>query len=384
MALMISMVALSIDTMLPALGLIADDLGVQHENDRQLVISILFLGLAVGQLVYGPISDSVGRKPPIYVGFAIFMLGCLISIWATTFITMLVGRFLQGVGAAGPRIVTIALVRDQYSGNEMARIMSLIMAVFILVPAIAPAIGQVILLVAHWRMIFVVFFVLSIGTLVWFAFRQPETLDVSRRKPFSLNQLGAALYEICTNRIAICYTVAAGLIFGAFVGYLVTAQQILQEQYGVGKQFPIYFGALALAIGAASYVNSYYVKRYGMKRLSSRALMFLTLWSMIFVGVSYLYSGHPPLWLLMVYLALLFFSVGILFGNFNALAMEPLGHIAGLAAAVIATLTTLFSLVFGIVIGQAYNGTVIPLVIGFAGLGVLSVSVFLAAGKDVV
>ena len=381
MALMISLVALSIDAMLPALGQIATDLGVRNANDRQLVISVLFLGLAFGQLIYGPVSDSVGRKPPIYVGFVIFMLGCVISIFAATFTTMLVGRFLQGVGAAGPRIVTIALVRDQYEGNDMAKIMSLIMAVFILVPAIAPSIGQGILLVAHWRVIFVVFFALAVIALLWFAARQPETLSARKRRPFSLSQLSSAVYETCTNRIAICYTIAAGLIFGAFVGYLTTAQQIFQEQYDLGKQFPLYFAVLALVIGAASYVNSHYVKRYGMKRLSWMALTFLTAVSLFFVFFAYVYSGYPPLWLLMAYLCLIFFAVGILFGNFNAMAMEPLGHIAGLAAAVIATFTTLISLLFGVVIGQAYNQTVMPLVIGFAVLGVLSVGVFLIAEK---
>jgi len=381
MALMISLVALSIDAMLPALGQIANDLGVRNANDRQLVISVLFLGLAVGQLIYGPVSDSVGRKPPIYIGFVVFMLGCVISIFAATFTTMLIGRFLQGVGAAGPRIVTIALVRDQYEGNDMAKTMSLIMAVFILVPAIAPGIGQGILLLAHWRVIFVVFFVLAVITLIWFAARQPETLSAHKRRPFSLSQLSSAVYETCANRTAICYTIAAGLIFGAFVGYLTTAQQILQEQYGLGTQFPLYFAVLALVIGAASYVNSHYVKRYGMKHLSWLALISLTGLSLFFVFFAYAYSGHPPLWLFMAYLSLLFFAVGILFGNFNAMAMEPLGHIAGLAAAVIATLTTLISLLFGVVIGQAYNGTVMPLVIGFAVLGVLSVAVFLVAEK---
>jgi DHA1 family bicyclomycin/chloramphenicol resistance-like MFS transporter len=183
-ALMISLVALSIDAMLPALQEIGADLGVQHENDAQLVISALFLGLAVGMLVYGPISDSTGRKLPIYVGYSLFVLGCLLSATATSFPMMLAGRFLQGLGAAGPRIVMVALVRDGYEGRAMARIMSLVMAVFILVPALAPAIGQGILLVAHWRAIFGVLLGLALVSTIWFAYRQPESLTPARRPRF--------------------------------------------------------------------------------------------------------------------------------------------------------------------------------------------------------
>ncbi|MCK5621972.1 MAG: MFS transporter, partial [Alphaproteobacteria bacterium] len=199
-ALMISLVALSIDAMLPALQEIGADLGVQRDNNAQLAISALFLGLAVGQMIYGPISDSTGRKPPIYFGFALFILGCLLSATATSFPIMLAGRFLQGLGAAGPRIVMIALVRDQYAGRAMARIMSLVMAVFILVPALAPGIGQGILLVAHWRAIFVVFLALALVSLVWFALRQPETLTAGLRAPFSVLRIARAIHETCTHR----------------------------------------------------------------------------------------------------------------------------------------------------------------------------------------
>ena len=185
-ALMISLVALSIDAMLPALPAIGAELGVRQANDAQLVISALFLGLAIAQMVYGPLSDSFGRKPVIYAGFAIFIAGCLLSILASGLEVMLLGRFLQGIGAAGPRIVTMALVRDQYSGRAMARIMSLAMAVFIMVPVLAPAIGQAILLVAHWRAIFGMLLAVALIALVWFALRQPETLPPARRAPFSL------------------------------------------------------------------------------------------------------------------------------------------------------------------------------------------------------
>ncbi len=377
MALMISLVALSIDAMLPALGQIGIDLGARHENDAQLVVTALFFGLAVAQMIYGPLSDSIGRKRAIYIGFALFIIGCILSMAATDLTVMLIGRVLQGVGAAGPRIVTIALVRDQYEGRAMARIMSLVMAVFIIVPMLAPLIGQGILLVAHWRAIFAAFLMLALVAVVWFWFRQPETLPLEKRVPFSLARIWAGVRESCTNRTALAYIIAAGLIFGAFVGYLNSAQQIFQVQYGQGELFAIYFGVLALAIGAASFVNSQLVMRFGMRLLSLRALWVLSISSLAFLAFTIWRDGNPALWTLMAYLSITFFCFGILFGNFNALAMEPLGHIAGVAAAVVGSLTTFMSVFLGTWIGLSFDGTVLPLVIGFAALGTASLGVMI-------
>ncbi len=372
---MISLVALSIDSMLPALQEIGTDLAVQRTNDAQLVVSVLFLGLAVGTMVYGPISDSTGRKPAIYAGFALFILGCLLSVAATSFTVMLAGRFLQGLGAAGPRIVAIALVRDHYAGRGMARIMSMVMGVFILVPVLAPAMGQGILMVADWRAIFGMLLALALIALLWFALRQPETLMAERRTPFSVLRIGRAIRETCANRTAFGYTVAAGLAFGALVGYLTSVPQILQIQYGLGSKFPLYFAVLALAIGGASWANSRLVMRFGMRRLSGLAATTLSALSVAFFASAWTAAGHPPLAALMAYLMAAFFCMGILFGNFNALAMEPLGHIAGVAASVIGSLTTFISLSLGTAIGQAYDGTVLPLVGGFAALAIASVAV---------
>lgn len=370
MALLISLVALSIDAMLPALSEIGGELGVQRSNDSQLVVSGLLLGLAAGQLIYGPLSDSVGRKPAIYGGLVLFAIGCLLSIASWNFSAMLAGRFLQGLGAAGPRIVTIALVRDQYEGRAMARIMSLVMAVFIIVPAIAPALGQGVLLFAHWRMIFVILLLLALVAFIWFGLRQKETLAASLRRPLSLRGIAKGVLETLAERCALGYTLAAGLIFGAFVGYLNSAQQIFQELFALGEQFPLYFGALALAIGGASYLNARLVMRHGMRPLSWRALQVLSGLSLVYFGVAYVAAGQPPLWTLMVWGISAFFCMGILFGNFNAMAMESMGHIAGVAAAVVGSLTTVISLILGTWIGQIYDGTVLPLVGGFTVLGV--------------
>jgi DHA1 family bicyclomycin/chloramphenicol resistance-like MFS transporter len=371
-AVTISLVALSIDSMLPALGEIAGDLGANDPNDRQLVITILFLGLAAAQMIYGPLSDSVGRKPAIYAGFGIFIVGCIISIFAVNFPMMLLGRMLQGIGAAGPRVLAVAMVRDQYHGNAMASIMSMAMAVFILVPVVAPALGQLILLFFPWRAVFGMLLLIAVLALAWHVVRQPETLPSERRLPFSPTRIGQAIAETCRNRVALSYTLIAGMIFGAFVGYLTTSQQMFQELYGAGRLFPVYFGTLAVAIGIASLVNAGLVMKYGMRRMCRWALsagggLSSAFWIYVLIA-----EPSPPLPLLMVYLLAVFFSFGVLFGNFNALAMEPLGHIAGVASAVVGSFTTFISLGLGTLIGQAYDGTVIPLVTGFAGLSLLS------------
>ena len=372
---MISLVALSIDIMLPALQQIAGDLGAPRVNDSQLIVTALFAGLAAGQIVYGPLSDSIGRKPAIHAGLLLFILGCLMSILATNFTVMLAGRVLQGLGAAGPRSVIVALVRDRYEGRAMARIMSLVMAVFIMVPALAPGIGQIILMIAHWRSIFGFLLAVATISLVWFALRQPETLAPERRVAFSPSRIVLAVRETCGNRVAFGYTLASGLIFGAFVGYLNSAQQIFQIQYGLGALFPLYFAVLALAIGAASLLNGRLVMRHGMRRLSSWALWLLTGLSLVFMVPAALAAGAPPLWALMAYLVSAFFCIGMLFANFSALAMEPLGHIAGVGAAVVGSLTTLISMILGTAIGQAYDGTVLPLVAGFALLSLVAIAV---------
>jgi DHA1 family bicyclomycin/chloramphenicol resistance-like MFS transporter len=372
LALMISLVALSVDSMLPALPVIGRDFGVRNSNDVQLVVSVLIFGLAVGPLIYGPLSDSTGRKPAIFAAIVIFTLGCLLSIFATCFGVMLAGRFMQGLGASGPRSVIVALVRDQYAGRAMARMMSAVMSVFIVVPAVAPALGQAILMVANWRSIFVALMLLGMIALTWFTIRQPETLAREFRIAFSPKKIMMGAVEVCTNRIALGYTLAAGFIMGAFLGYLNSVQQVFQEVYGLGRLFPLYMALLALFLGAASYFSSRIVMRVGMRSLSRRAITVLIVVSIIYLGVVYFMGGHSPLWMLMVCFALVFFCLGILFGNLNAIAMEPLGHIAGVGAAVVGSLSTLVSVPLGIVIGRSYDSTTLPLVGGFAILSTLA------------
>ncbi len=360
-----SLVALSIDSMLPALGTIATDLGATAPNDRQLILTLFFGGLTAGQIVYGPLADALGRKRAMVVGLAILTLGSLLCFFATSFPMMLVGRVVQGVGAAGPRIVAIAVIRDLYAGRAMARIMSFVTAVFILVPIVAPSLGQGVLLLSSWRGIFAVLAVASLVVLGWFVLRQEETLPAARRTPLSVGPIMRALLEVVATRQTLRYTVAAGLVFAALIAYLATAQQIFGETYRLGAAFPLYFAALAASLGLASIINGRWVVRFGMLALSGAALRVSAVTSAVFLGVALASHGHPPLWAFMTYMLVVFFCNGLLFGNFNALAMEPVGHIAGSAAAMIGSLTSLISTAIGTPIGRAYDGTVIPLVAGF-------------------
>jgi DHA1 family bicyclomycin/chloramphenicol resistance-like MFS transporter len=374
-SLMMSLTALSIDAMLPALPQIGSDLNVQNANGRQLVVSLIFLGMAVGQLFFGPLSDKTGRKPAMYSGYAVFIIGSLLSLFALSFPMLLFGRLLQGIGISAPRAVTMALVRDRYEGRAMARVMSFVMTVFILVPMIAPTLGQSLLVLWGWRSIFGSFVLLAVITVLWFALRMPETLAVENRAPFSLSRIIGVTREILKIRLAIGFTVAAGLISGAHLGYLNSSQQIFQEQYGLGDLFPIYFAIVAFSIGLASFLNARLVMRFGMSFLARYALLFMIGLSIVTFGLSLLAEGQPPLWFLMAYLMLTFFCVGILFGNMNAMAMRPLGHIAGIGAAIVGSLSTLISVPLGVVIGQSYNGTILPLVAGMAILAGVSIGV---------
>ncbi len=383
LATMVSILALSIDAMLPALEQIGSDLGVTDANDTQLIVSGMFLGFAAGQIAAGPLSDSFGRKPVIYGGYVIFIAGCIMSMTATVFEVMLAGRVLQGLGAAAPRIVSLALVRDGYEGRAMARIMSIVMAIFILVPAIAPSVGEAVLLVADWRAIFGLLLLMAIIASVWFATRQPETLAVSERRKFSLRNIAGGIREACGFRAAVGYTIASGIIFGAFLGYLSSAQQVFQTVYGTGKLFAIYFGVAALAIGAASIFNSSVVMRLGMRFMTWRALFGVTLMSALFLPVVWQFDGVPPLWTFMVWLLAAFFATGILFGNFNAMAMEPLGHMAGLGAAFVGSVSTFISLPLGWAIGHWFDNTVVPLIAGFAILGAISLVVMWWTERDI-
>ena len=381
-ALLTSLIALSIDAMLPALPQIAADLAVGNPNDTQLVIGLFLLGNAFGQLFFGPLSDTFGRKPVIVAGLSLFLVGCAVSVFAESFSMLLLGRVLQGVGASGPRTVTMSMVRDLYSGRSMAQIMSISMSIFILVPMLAPALGQAIMLLMGWRYIFGTFILFGVLGLLWLLLRQPETLADSNRRPLRPAAIANGFVIVCRSRAALGYSLAIGTMFGAFIGFLSSIQQIFHDVFGVGKWFPYLFGLLAVFLGVASFLNSRIVMRFGMQKIVRLAMACSPVVSMMYLLICLLVND-PGLIAFMIWGALCFFGVGLCVGNINALAMEPLGEIAGLGAAVVGFFISSVAVLVGIPLGRAYDGTQIPLIAGFIVLGLMGLILVHWAGHEI-
>jgi len=379
MSAIVAVDALAIDAILPALSSMSRDFGVHGGNDRQYIVTSIFIGYAFGVMIFGIVSDSFGRKRPVYIGFAIFLMGTLVTVFATSFPMLLAGRVLQGIGAAGPQVIPTAITRDLYKGRGMAEIMSLIMMVFMLVPAIAPLIGQGILMIASWQGIFVMLGVYSLIALVWFTVRQPETLLPEARVPFSFQQVGSSIREVLRNQQAVKYMVAEGLTFAAVLAYLSMAQQVFQEHYQLGERFPLYFGGLALVMMVASFVNSRLVERLGMRLLVMRGAIFLFAASVVYLVIILLRDQSVPLWSFMLYASMAYFCLGILFGNMHSLAMEEVGHVAGVAASVVGSVSTLIATVLAAIIGSFYNDSITPIVLGF---GVLMLPIIVISWRD--
>ncbi|MCR9148781.1 MAG: MFS transporter [Rhodobacteraceae bacterium] len=366
LAVLFAMVAFSIDAMLPALPAIAADLAPEAPNRAQLVLTSFVLGLGLGTLVVGPISDRIGRRPTIAAGVALYVAGALLAAVAPTLELLLLARLLQGLGASGPRIAGLALVRDLYAGREMARVTSFVMMIFILIPAVAPALGQAIAAVVGWRGIFGAFIVFALTGLAWLLLRQPETLPPARRRPLHLPAVGAAMAEVLRDRDVRLYTVVLTLGFGQMLALLSSAQQIFDETYGKGESFPLWFAAMALISGLGTLANAQLVMRLGMRRLALTAyaaqtvvtgLMLAALWSDLLPG----WAAFPALF---AWATSLFVIAGLTFGNLNALAMEKMGHIAGTAASVVSAVSTAASVAIAVPVGLAFDGTAGPILAG--------------------
>jgi DHA1 family bicyclomycin/chloramphenicol resistance-like MFS transporter len=384
MAALMSIAALALDALLPALDIIGIAVGTTDIAQNQLLITLFFLGLGVGPLLFGPVSDSIGRKPVVFIGFGLFILASFLCVYSENLIWMIVGRILQGISLSAPRTISIAMIRDSYSGDYMARIMSFVTVVFILVPIIAPAVGKWIMDEYGWEAIFHVQVFFSILVSLWFWRRQPETLARNNRKSFRANVFIKGYRELFGYRQTMAFTFIWGLITGSFLVYLSTSQQVFQEQYALTDAFPYIFAALAITIGAATLLNGTLVVRFGMLRLVTIALGAYVVIPLVYL---LLFTGqdNPALWILMVFFGLQFFAVGFLFGNLRSLAMEPLGHIAGIGAALTGCLATLMAVPISAFIGQYIVNTVLPMFTGFLICGVLAaailVYVYRHAGK---
>ena len=365
LAMMMALSALSIDTILPAVTIIAKDLGVVKENSAQLVIGVMFAAFSFGQLLYGPLSDIIGRKRAFYVGIFIFTIGCIVSYHATNFKVMLFGRLLQGLGVSSARVISQAIIRDQYVGADMAKIMSIIISIFIIVPALAPSLGQLILKYYSYRSIFLLLLTHATIVVFWLGIRQPETLAVENRKRFNASLLLKEIRLVLEEKTTFLFSVSQGFVFGNMVGFLMSAPQIFADLYQEQDRFPLFFAGLAISVGISSILNSSLVKQLGMIRLASIALLLMISFSLMFLVFIFFGNGQTPLWITMLFLCCLFFQVGFLMGNLNAMAMEPMGERAGIAAAVIGSISTSISWACGTIVGQNYKKTLFPLVVGW-------------------
>ncbi|MFY0604323.1 MAG: multidrug effflux MFS transporter [Flavobacteriaceae bacterium] len=364
MASLMSMVALSIDAILPALEPIGIAIGTTHAGENQMLITMIFLGLGVGQLIFGPISDSFGRKPIIYLGFIIFVLASILCIYATSIEVMVLGRILQGIGLSAPRTLSIAMIRDSFSGDYMAKMMSFVVAIFILVPIIAPSLGKLFLDTFGWQSIFYSQLVFGCFVLIWLWKRQPETLKPEYKKAFTLRLFASGTKEFIKFRAAIIFTLISGLITGSFMVFLSTSQQIFQVQYGLSEEFPYIFGGLAFSVGLATFFNGTLVMRFGMRKLVDLFSILFTIVSLAYV-IFFYGNENPDIIVLVSFFIIQFFCIGFLFGNLRSLAMQPLGHIAGIGAAINGFVSTVMAVPIATYIGSFVLDTTLPLFIGF-------------------
>ena len=377
MAGLMALNALAIDIMLPGLQQIGASLGVEDENARQYIITAYITGFGAAQLFFGPISDRFGRRIPLLVGLVIYVAAALASVFAPSFAALLALRFVQGLGAAATRVISMSVVRDVYGGRAMAEVMSLVFMVFMIIPVIAPGIGQVIMLFSEWHMIFLFMAVISAAITLWAWMRLPETLAAENQRDFTVASVTQGFRIVVTNRISICYTLALMAIFGALFGFINSAQQVYVGIYGVGAWFPALFAAVAGMMAVSSFVNSRLVGKVGMRRLAHGALVGFT----IMTGIAFAFSlaGALPLWLFMVLFSLAMVQFAWVGSNFNALAMEPLGHVAGTAASVQGFLQTVGGGLVGALIGQAFDGTTTPLAAGYFGAALIALVLVLVA-----
>ena len=376
MAALMSIVALSIDALLPALPDIGNALGVVNSNDNQMLITMIFLGLGFGQLIFGPLSDSFGRKPIVFIGFLIFVAATIVCVSSNSFEVMIAGRILQGIGLASPRTLSIAMIRDSYSGDFMAKILSIVVMVFILVPVIAPSLGQFLLHYYNWKSIFYVNLLFGVIIIVWFWKRQEETLEHANRIKFTPSLFLDGTKEFWKHKNAVAFTLISGFIMGSFMVYLSTAQQIFQVQYKLADKFPYIFASLAIAVGLATFLNSRYVIRFGMWRIAYAGTIAFCFISLLYVALFWS-RDNPSIEILITFFALQFFAIGFLFGNLRSLAMQPLGHIAGIGAAINGFISTVMAVPIANYIGSFVSDSVLPLFIGFSVFGILSLLIFI-------
>lgn len=381
LAAMMALNAVAIDVFVPALQDIGAALGVGDVNRRQLVISSYLVGFGGAQIVYGPLSDRFGRRPVLFAGLGIYIAAAFAAIFASTFEVLLALRTLEGVGAAATRVIAVSVARDRFAGRQMAKVMSLVMTVFLVMPIFAPNIGSLIMVHGTWQELSVAVFAFGLAVLVWAAVRLPETLAPENRRSLEPARVLETFRLVLGNRVSLGYTLGTMLIFGALFGFVSQAEQVYTGIYGLGATFTLYFSLVAVFMSLSSFTNSRLVERFGMRRLSHAALVGFAGLNALHLTLAWLLGGSTPFWLFLGLLVPTFCLFGFIATNFNALAMDPLGHVAGTASAVLGSMQTLGGGIIGGLLGYAYDGTVMPLLGGFVGLSLAALACTLIAER---
>ncbi|EET49784.1 multidrug effflux MFS transporter [Thalassobium sp. R2A62] len=365
MAMLSATVAFSIDAMLPAMPEIAQDLTPDAPNRVGLIITSFVLGMGLGTFFTGPLSDAYGRKPVMIGGAAVYILSCLFAFFAESFEAVLASRVLMGLGAAGPRVVAMATIRDLYAGRNMARITSFIMIVFTLVPAIAPTIGAGIIALSGWRGIFLAFIVFSAISVVWLMLRQPETHPAEKRNPVNLSALWAGAAEMFAHPTARLSIMIQSLTLGMLFSVLSSTQQIFDDVYGYGDTFHLWFGAIAVTAGTSGFLNAKWVVKHGMRALIKGMLsvQIFAAFSMV-IALQLNLTETTEFAVYLIWTTSVFFQAGMTIGNLNALGMEPMGHIAGMAASLMSAISTIAAVFIAAPVSLAYDGTPLPTAVG--------------------
>ncbi|ASY69057.1 MFS transporter [Sinorhizobium fredii] len=371
-AVMTASVALAIDSMLPALSNIGQSFGVANANDAQLVIGIFFLGFGFSQIFFGSLSDAFGRRVVLLGGLAFFTLSSFAASQAASFEALLVVRFIQGIGAAAVRITTMAIVRDCFGGREMARVMSYVMIVFMIVPIVAPSLGQLVIVYANWHWIFILIGLIGLALFLLALTRMSESLPAEERLPLSVGAILSGFRTVLTNRITCGYMIGLTLFTAVICAYIVSVQQVFGEIYGLADWLPIAFAGTAGGIAVANFANGFFVRSFGMRRISHAALILFTL--VAAVGYVMSLAGTPAFVVsyLMFSILLMFFAV--IATNFTAISLEPMGHLAGTATAITGFISTTAGALIGSAVGQLFNGTLQPLFGGYALFGLLTIA----------
>jgi DHA1 family bicyclomycin/chloramphenicol resistance-like MFS transporter len=377
MAAIMATNALAVDSMLPALGQIGAGLGLDAANQRQWIVTAYLLGFGAAQILYGTLADRFGRKPVLVAALAIYIAASLAAALSRSFELMMLARIVQGIGAAGTRVLAVSVVRDCYAGRRMARVMSFTFIVFLAVPIFAPSLGQLIMLVLPWRAIFVALALFAVIVLVWMARKLPETLHPEDRRPIEFRNIISAARKTLSNRVSVGYTLALTLVMGSMFGFINSAQQVFADVFHMPRLFPLIFAGIAGSIAIASLLNARLVDRLGSRVIAHAALCGFIAVAAVHAVVAA--SGAETIVSFAILQAVMMFCFGLMVGNFGAMSMEPLGHIAGSAASIQGFLSTLLAALIGLAVGQSFNGTVVPLTLGFAVCGVAALAMVLFA-----